>query len=276
MNSQKAGFLSRWQRPLMYIFMVFSAVISLFPFFWMIISSTNSTMEINQGRLMPGTHFLENLSNLAQMVDLPRIFWNTAKISIIGTLLTLIIASLAGYGFEVYRSRNRERVYKGLLLTMMIPFPALMIPLFTMMAKVNMLDTHWAVILPTLASVFIIFYFRQCTKAFPRELLDAARVDGVSEWKIFVYVYFPVMRSTYAAAFIIVFMANWNNYLWPLIVLQSSDMKTINLVLSSLASAYFPDFGIVMVGTIMATLPSIVVFFTMQKQFVQGMLGSVK
>ena len=194
----------------------------------------------------------------------------------LATGLTLLIASLAGYGFEVFRSRLRERVYQLLLLTMMIPFAALMIPLFTMMAKAGLLNTHWAVILPAIASVYIIFYFRQCTKAFPRELLDAARVDGVSEWKIFLFVYFPVMRSTYAAAFIITFMANWNNFLWPLIVLQSTEMKTINLVLSSLASAYFPDFGVVMVGTILATLPTVIVFFAMQKQFVQGMLGSVK
>ncbi|WP_409419961.1 carbohydrate ABC transporter permease [Pseudaeromonas sp. ZJS20] len=260
----------------MYGFMVFSAILSLFPFAWMLISSTNTTADINQGKFTFGSALLENVAKLTQQVDLPVIFWNTAKIAIIATALTLLVASLAGYGFEVYRSRLRERVYQLLLLTMMIPFAALMIPLFTMMAKAGLLDNHWAVILPAIPSVYIIFYFRQCTKAFPKDLLDAARVDGVSEWKIFAFVYFPVMRSTYAAAFIITFMANWNNYLWPLIVLQSSDMKTINLVLSSLASAYFPDFGVVMVGTILATLPTIVVFFTMQKQFVQGMLGSVK
>ena len=193
-----------------------------------------------------------------------------------GALVTLVIASLAGYGFEIYQSKLRDKVYNLLLLTMMIPFAALMIPLFSMMAKANLLDTHWAVVLPSVASVYIIFYFRQCTKAFPKELLDAARVDGVKEWQIFVYVFFPVMRSTYAAAFIITFMANWNNFLWPLIVLQTPDMKTINLVLSSLSSAYVPDFGVVMIGTVAATLPTIAVFFAMQKQFVQGMVGSVK
>ena len=266
----------RLQRVLMYGFMLLSAALSLFPFAWMVISSTNTTADINQGKFTLGGALLDNIHKLATLVDLPLVFWNTAKIALIATALTLLVASLAGYGFEVYRSRLRERVYQLLLLTMMIPFAALMIPLFTMMAKADLLNTHWAVILPAIPSVYIIFYFRQCTKAFPHELLDAARVDGVSEWKIFLFVYFPVMRSTYAAAFIITFMANWNNYLWPLIVLQSSEMKTINLVLSSLASAYFPDFGVVMVGTILATLPTVVVFFTMQKQFVQGMLGSVK
>lgn len=276
MNKSSTRPGTRLHQITMYAFMVFSAILSLFPFAWMLISSTNTTADINQGKFSFGSALLDNVAKLTQQVDLPVIFWNTAKIAIIATVLTLLVASLAGYGFEVYRSRLRERVYQLLLLTMMIPFAALMIPLFTMMAKAGLLDNHWAVILPAIPSVYIIFYFRQCTKAFPKDLLDAARVDGVSEWKIFAFVYFPVMRSTYAAAFIITFMANWNNYLWPLIVLQSSDMKTINLVLSSLASAYFPDFGVVMVGTILATLPTIVVFFTMQKQFVQGMLGSVK
>jgi lactose/L-arabinose transport system permease protein len=266
----------RLQQFLMYGFLLLSALLSLFPFLWMVISSTNTTADINQGKFTIGSALLENIHKFATLVDLPQVFWNTAKIALLATALTLLVASLAGYGFEIFRSRLRERVYQLLLLTMMIPFAALMIPLFTMMAKVGLLNTHWAVILPAISSVYIIFYFRQCTKAFPRELLDAARVDGVSEWKIFLFVYFPVMRSTYAAAFIITFMANWNNFLWPLIVLQSTEMKTINLVLSSLASAYFPDFGVVMVGTILATLPTVIVFFAMQKQFVQGMLGSVK
>lgn len=260
----------------MYLFLVVIAFVSLFPFFWMVVSSTNTTADINQGKMSFGTALIDNFTKLSQVVDLPQIFWNTTKVSLLGTFLTLVIASLAGYGFEIYQSKLRDKVYNLLLLTMMIPFAALMIPLFSMMAKANLLDTHWAVVLPSVASVYIIFYFRQCTKAFPKELLDAARVDGVKEWQIFVYVFFPVMRSTYAAAFIITFMANWNNFLWPLIVLQTPDMKTINLVLSSLSSAYVPDFGVVMIGTVVATLPTIAVFFAMQKQFVQGMVGSVK
>ena len=263
-------------QTVMYLFLVVIAFVSLFPFFWMVVSSTNTTADINQGKMSFGAALIDNFTKLNQTVDLLQIFWNTAKVSLLGTVLTLIIASLAGYGFEIYQSKLRDKIYNLLLLTMMIPFAALMIPLFTMMAKANLLDTHWAVVLPSIASVYIIFYFRQCTKAFPKELLDAARVDGVKEWQIFVYVFFPVMRSTYAAAFIITFMANWNNFLWPLIVLQTPDMKTINLVLSSLSSAYFPDFGVVMIGTVAATLPTIAVFFAMQKQFVQGMVGSVK
>ncbi len=260
----------------MYVLLSVAAFVSLFPFLWMIISSTNTTSEINMGKFSFGPHLVENFIKLSEMVDLPLVLYNTAKIAIISTALTLLISSIAGYGFEVYKSKRRDNLYNALLLTMMIPFAALMIPLFSMMAKAGLLDTHAAVILPTVASVFIVFYFRQSTKAFPRELIDAARVDGVSEWRIFFFIYMPVMKSTYAAAFIIVFMTSWNNFLWPLIALQSPDLKTINLVLSSLSSSYFPDYGVIMVGTVLATLPTLAVFFLMQKQFVAGLTGSVK
>jgi lactose/L-arabinose transport system permease protein len=107
-------------------------------------------------------------------------------------------------------------------------------------------------------------------------LRDAARIDGLKEWQIFLYVYLPVMRSTYAAATIIVFMANWNNYLWPLIVLQSNDNKVITLIVSSMRSGYNPQQGAIMVATIIATLPTLLIFFLLQRRFVEGMLGAVK
>jgi lactose/L-arabinose transport system permease protein len=260
----------------MYVFLSLISLVSLFPFYWMLVSSTNTTTDINKGKFIFGDQIWINIAKLNEQVDLGLIFWNTSKIAIVSTLFTLLISSMAGYGFEVYKSKNRDRVYSALLLTMMIPFAALMIPLFTLMAKAQLLDTHLAVMLPTIASAFIVFYFRQCTQAFPKELIDAARVEGVKEWKIYLYVYMPVMKNTYAAAFIIVFMTSWNAFLWPLIVLQSASLKTINLVLSSLSSAYFPDFGIIMTGTVLATIPTLAVFFLMQKQFVAGMTGAVK
>ncbi|KQV37504.1 MULTISPECIES: carbohydrate ABC transporter permease [unclassified Rhizobium] len=261
---------------LQYAFLGVAAFLSLFPFFWMVISSTNSSIDIIGGKTSFGAAFATNVANFFTQVDVPLVFWNSAKVAIVATLLTIVFSSLAGYGFEMFKSKARDRIYTLVLLTLMVPFAALMIPLFMMMAKTGLINTHIAIMLPTIASAFIIFYFRQSTKAFPTELRDAAKVDGLKEWQIFLYIYVPVMRSTYAAALVIVFMTNWNNYLWPLIVLQSNETKTITLVVSSLASAYYPDYGVVMIGTILATLPTLLVFFVMQRQFVQGMLGSVK
>ena len=264
------------RRAAVYAFLGVTALLSLFPFVWMTISASNVSSEISKGRMSFGPALLENYAKFAASYDVGLVFWNSAKIALLASLFTLIVCSFAGYGFEVFRSKLRERVYRGVLLSMMVPFAALMIPMFILMASADLLDTHLAVILPTIASAYLIFYFRQSSKAFPPELREAARIDGLKEWQIFLFVYVPVMRSTYAAAFIIVFMAAWNSFLWPLIVLQSNELKTITLVLSSLNSAYKPDYGVVMVATVLATLPTLTVFFAMQRRFVEGMLGSVK
>jgi lactose/L-arabinose transport system permease protein len=261
---------------LQYLFLGFAAFLSIFPFFWMAIGTTNTSINIIKGKATFGDKFFTNVSNFLTAVDLPLVFWNSAKVAVLSTLLTIVVSSLAGYGFEMFRSKVRDGVYAAVLLTLFVPFAALMIPLFRMMSYAGLINSHIAIMLPVIASAFIIFYFRQATKAFPGELRDAAKVDGLKEWQIFLYIYVPVMRSTYAAAFIIVFMLSWNNYLWPLIVLQTNEMKTITLVVSSLGSAYYPDYGTVMIGTIIATLPTLFIFFAMQRQFVQGMLGSVK
>ena len=259
-----------------YLLLCLATFVSVFPFFWMAIGATNTSPDILKGKVTPGGALWTNMVNFFTSVDMPRILFNSFFIAGVGTALTLLVSSLAGYGFEIFRSRLRERVFAGLLLMLSIPFAALMVPLFIMMANLKMINTYQAIILPTIASIFIIFYFRQATKAFPHELRDAARIDGLKEWQIFFNVYMPVMRSTYAAATIIVFMTIWNNYLWPLIVLQTNDMKTLTLVVASLTSAYTPDWGVVMVGAIFATLPTLIIFFLLQRRFVEGMLGAVK
>ena len=210
------------------------------------------------------------------LVDVPRVFLNSAEISVAATLLTLAVSSTAGYSFEIFHSRFRERIFAFLLLLLTIPFAAIMVPLFALISRIHLTNTFAAVVLPSIASIFVIFYFRQASKAFPGELRDAARIDGLKEWQIFVYIYVPVMRSTFAAATIIVFTLSWNNYLWPLIVLQTNENKTVTLVVSVLLSAYSPDYGAVLFATVLATLPTLVIFFVLQRQFVAGLTGGVK
>ncbi len=259
-----------------YAFLSVAAFLSVFPFYWMAVGSTNASPDIVRGKLGLGSNLLVNFQHLMTQVDLLRVFGNSFLIAVISTVLTLVVSSLAGYGFEMFRSRIRERIFQLLLLLLSIPFAALMVPLFVMISRAQLNNTFTAVILPGIASIFIVFYFRQATKAFPRELRDAARVDGLKEWQIFLYVYMPTMRSTYAAATIIVFMNAWNNYLWPLIVLQTPENKTITLVISTLTAAYTPDYGVILLATVLATAPTLVIFFVLQRQFVQGMLGAVK
>jgi lactose/L-arabinose transport system permease protein len=261
---------------LSYIFITIVAFFSLFPFAWMVMGATNSTEDLVAGSFKFGTKLGENFETLTSTIDLPRVLGVTFEIAILGTLASILVSSLAGYGFEIFRSRVREGIYKTLLLLMMVPFISLLVPLFLLAAKLKMLNSVITVILPLVASIYTIFFFRQSAKAFPRELLEAARLDGLGEFGIFFRIFMPTMKSTYAAAAINLFMIYWNNFLWTLVVMQSENMKTMNLALSSFVYAYVPDYGLLTLASIITTLPMVFVFFVMQRQFVEGMLGSVK
>ncbi|MBD1379467.1 carbohydrate ABC transporter permease [Metabacillus arenae] len=274
--------MSNLKRIFPYAVLTIATIISVFPFLWMIISATNKSVDVTKGRLLPGSHFFENFTNLLETVNIVPALINSAKISISTTVLSLLISSLAGYGFEIYKSRAKDIVFNILLLSMMIPFAALMVPLFRMFGTISLtipflgIDTLTAAVLPTITTAFLIFFFRQSTKMFPKDILEAGRIDGLSELGVFFRIYVPTMKTTYAAAAIITFMASWNNYLWPLVVLQSPENQTIPLLISNLGSSYSPDFGIIMTAIVIATLPSALIFFIMQKHFVAGMMGSVK
>lgn len=266
----------------MYAFLSIAAFVSLFPFIWMIVSTTNRSIDITRGRLFPGNYFIENLSNLIERTDLVNAFYNSAMIAIVTTVLALFFSSLAGYGFEIYRSKARDRVFSLLLASMMVPFTAIMIPLFRMFADISRhfpalgLNTPAAVILPSITTAFLIFFFRQNAKMFSKELLDAGRIDGLTEFGLFIKVFVPTMKSTYATAAIIAFMGNWNNFLWPLIVLRTPEHQTLPLLISIVNSGTNPDFGVAMLAVVIATLPIAIVFFVFQRYFVAGMTGSIK
>jgi lactose/L-arabinose transport system permease protein len=270
------------KRISIYLFLTVAAIISVFPILWMIVSATNKSVDVTKGRLLPGTHIGENFTALLNTIDLVPALLNSAKISIATTVLALLIASLAGYGFEIYKSKAKDIVFTILLLSMMIPFAAIMVPLYRMFGSISQtipmlgIDTLSSVVLPTVTTAFLIFFFRQNTKMFPRELVEAGRIDGLSELGVFFRIYVPTMKTTYAAAAIITFMASWNNYLWPLVVLQSPENMTIPLLISNLGSSYSPDYGVIMLAIVIATFPAALVFFLMQKHFVAGMMGSVK
>ncbi|ANE46276.1 lactose ABC transporter permease [Paenibacillus swuensis] len=270
------------KRGLTYLFLTVVAIVSIFPFLWMIISATNKSVDVTKGRLLPGSHLGQNFNKLLDSVDLVPALMNSAKISVTTTLLALLIASLAGYGFEIFRSKTKDRIFNILLLSMMIPFAALMVPLYRMFGSISGalpfigIDTAASVILPTVTTAFLIFFFRQSTKMFPKDMLEAGRMDGLNELGVFFRIYVPTMKTTYAAAAIITFMSSWNNFLWPLVVLQSPGQRTIPLLISNLGSSYSPDFGVIMTAIVIATLPTALLFFAMQKHFVAGMMGSVK
>jgi lactose/L-arabinose transport system permease protein len=260
----------------MYAFLVIVCLFSALPFVWMVSSATNRSVDIINGRILPGAYFLENIKKLFSFVSVGRAFWNSLRNSVIGTLASLFICAMAGYGFQIYRDKNKDRLMSILLLSMMVPFASTMVPLFRMFSIMNLLNTTLGFILPSVSTAFLIFFFRQSSMSFPYEIVQAARVDGLGEFGIFTRIYIPVMAPTFAAAAIVAFMNNWNSYLWPLIIMQSQDSKTMPLLITSLTSGYTTDYGILMLAVSICTLPTVVIFFSQQRRFVAGILGSVK
>lgn len=265
-----------------YIFLILMSIIFVFPFYFLVVSATNSSIDVTNGRMLPGGELFTNLKNIFSQTDMTNALKNSTVVALFQTVLALLIGSAAGYGFEVYRSKGKDIVFNIILLSMMVPFAAIMIPLFRLFGKMSMIsslvgiNSYASIFLPYIATAFLIFYFRQNTKMFPKELLEAGRIDGVSEAGLFFKIYMPTMKTTYAAAAIITFMNSWNNYLWPLVVVQSTEKQTVPLLISQLGSSYSPDFEMIMAAVLVATVPTLVIFFVLQKQFVAGMLGANK
>ncbi len=258
------------------LFLIIISFISIFPFYWMLVGATNDSKDITMGKLTFGSSLVKNITNAFDKADLWQAFFNSAVLAIIITALSLLICSIAGYAFVIYPSRGKEILFMVLIASMMVPFAAKIIPMFRMFSDMKLLNSFWAIILPAIGAPFLIFFFKQNAESFPRETIQAARVDGCGEYQIFVRIFMPMMKSTYAAAGIFAFMASWNNYMWPLIALQSNSKFTLPLMVSNLAADFNPDYGMIMVGIILSTIPTIIVFFCLQKAFVEGMVGSVK
>ena len=259
-----------------YVFLSIVCLFSVFPFYFIIVASTNLSVDIIKGRMFFGNHLFENIKTLVSTVKLGNAFWNSLRNSIVGTLASLFVCSLAGYGFQIYRDKGKNTLMGLLLLSMMVPFAAIMVPLFRMFSQARLLDTTAGFILPTISTAFLIFFFRQSSESFPLETVHAARVDGLGEFGIFFRIYVPIMAPTFAAAAIVTFMAAWNNYLWPLIIMQSQESQTMPLLITGLTAGYTTDYGILMLSVTITTLPTLILFFTQQKRFVEGVLGSVK
>lgn len=256
--------------------LLLAAVVSIFPFYWMIVGTTLNPNDVLRGILLPGHDFVSNWLKAVKNYNLPLFFLNSLKIAVLTVVFGLVVNGLAAFGFEKYPSKTRDKAFGVLLLTLIIPQIAIVIPMFRMFAFFKLLNTHAAIVLPSIMSVFIIFFMRQNFKMFPTEIMEAARVDGASEFDIFVRIVTPSMQATYASAAIYLFLGQWNSDLWPLITILTDAKKTLPIAMTSMMSAYTIEYGALMVIVCISVLPVLVLFLSMQKQFVAGLLGSVK
>ncbi|WP_368506016.1 carbohydrate ABC transporter permease [Alkalihalophilus sp. As8PL] len=260
----------------LYSVLLLFTIISIFPFYWMFIGATNTSgkMFSSPPTLLPGGEFMTNLTNLNNTVGIGRVLFNSALVSGLYVVLALAVCTMAAYALAKFEFKGNKIIFLVFLLSMMIPYQATLIPLFQLMARFNLLNTYFALIAPMLSYPFAIFLMRQNFLAFPKALLESARLDGASEFRVFLQIVLPSMKPALAATAIFLFMMQWNNFMWPLIAIQSQDMYTFPVALSSLMGFSYVDYGQVMVGVTIATVPIIVFFLVLQKHFISGMLGS--
>ncbi|MEE1807742.1 carbohydrate ABC transporter permease [Streptomyces sp. BE133] len=251
----------------------------LLPFYWLVIASTHSTDEIFDSTppLLPGGDLGKNLSSLQETASFGQVVLNSLLIAVIYTVCAGAVCTLAGYAFTKYRFKGRDALFAMLMLGLVIPTQVTLVPLFKMMAELHWLNTYQAVIMPNLALPFGIFLMRQSMAALPDELLDSGRMDGCGELRLFLRVVLPPMRPALAALGIFLFLYQWNDFIWPLIVLRDDASLTIPVALASLQGVDDTDYGAILTGTAVAAIPMIIVFLALQRHFVSGLLaGAVK
>lgn len=261
---------------LTYLILGIVSLISVFPLYWMIAAATNNSTDILGGKLSFGTNLMQNLTKLLAQQNVGRAFVNSLFYSTILSVLSLLVCSIAGYGFEIYHDKAKDRLMSILLLAMMVPFAATLIPLFKLFTGMHLQSTWIAYVLPTISTPFLIMLFRQSARSFPVDIIEAARIDGVGELRIFFTIFMPTMKSTYAAAMTVTFMNAWNNYLWPKVIMMSNTSQTMPMLVANLSVGYSIDYGVLMLGVLICSLPTGILFLVLQKSFANGIVGAVK
>lgn len=264
---------------LTYAFIATMTVVMMVPLYWMLVAATLPQEEFLSlsPSLIPGTAFFENFAALQERMNFVLSIWNSVLIAVVYTVVSLLLCSMAGFAFAKYEFRYKEPIFYLILGTLVLPIQLLVIPLFLMMAQIGWTDTFRAIILPWLANPIGIFLMRQNMQSIPDALLESARMDGATEFQIFYRIALPAMRSSLAALAIILFLFQWDLFLYPLVILESQANYTIPVALAGLEGAQRIYYDQIMVATTLAIIPLAVLFLALQRQFVSGILaGSLK
>jgi cellobiose transport system permease protein len=271
---------ARIGRIVAHLVLIVGAVISLFPFYWMIVMATNTTGDIFQfpPKLTLGSHLLGNIRNVLHNIDFFGSFLNTLLVAVATTALVLFFDSLAAFTFAKFDFPGKRTLFIILLATFMVPSQLSTVPLFVLMAHIGWVGSLPALIVPGAVNAFGIFWMRQYIQgAVHDDLLDAGRLDGCNFFRLYRQVALPVLRPALAFLGIFTFVNVWNDYLWPLVVLVNPHRLTLQVALSQLNGLYNTDYSMVMAGTLMATVPLILVFLLGARQFIANLAaGAVK
>ena len=256
-----------------------AAALALFPLLWMLAASFMAPGEASNypPPLWPSRPTLANYRELFAHAGMGRYLANSVLLALAATALSLLFNVMAGYAFAKLRFRGRDRLFRLMLGALVIPGQVAMVPLFLLLKHMGLVNTYGGIVVPALASIFGIFLVRQYALSIPDDLLEAARIDGASEWRIFGSVVVPLLKPIIVTLAVFTLLGTWNDFMWPLIVLSDQDLYTLPVALASLSREHVQDNEMMMAGAVLTTMPVLVVFLALQRYYMQGlMLGAVK
>jgi multiple sugar transport system permease protein len=259
--------------------LIIGALITVLPLLWMVSASLMPTGEstIYPPRLVPSHITFQHYADLFTRLNLGRSFLNSTIVALAITAISLLFNSMSGYAFAKLHFAGRDRLFGLLMAALVIPTQVGMLPLFLMLKGMHLVNTYWGVIIPGMASIFGIFLIRQSMIALPEEVLDAARIDGASELRIYLSIVLPLARPILVTLAIFTFMTAWNDFMWPLIVLTDSSRYTLPVSVANLVGEHVQDTELMMASSVLTVLPVIILFLLLQRYYIAGlMVGSVK
>ncbi|GGH10584.1 carbohydrate ABC transporter permease [Paenibacillus segetis] len=268
MKGNKKDKLFQWTAG---IVLTIGGILFVLPFFWMILSSFKMESEVIQipPTLWPKEFTMENYKNLFENMNFGVYLKNTLII-VLFSFFGMFLNAMAGFGFAKYNFKGKESTFLLVLATMMIPSQVTMIPVYLILNKMNLTDTMLGIVLPGLVGAFGIFLFRQFMTTIPDEILEATRLDGASEFRIFLQIILPVSKPILAVQGILAFIGGWNSFLWPLIMANNERLYTLSVGLSLLKSQYGGNFALQMAGATFMVMPVIIIFIIFQKNIIEN------
>ena len=268
------------QNGVWYLVMSALAVITVFPFAWMLLTSIKGPADAITSvppQFLPNDPTIANYIKVWDSLPIPSFFLNSLIVAVAVGTLNVLVAAMAAYPLAKMRFRGREAIFYALLATLIVPAQLTYIPSFILSVNVfHYYDTLAALIFPNLVSAFNIFLLRQAFRGVPNDLLDAARVDGAGEWRIWWQILLPIVRPSLAAVAIFTFVTSWNDFLWPSLMLHTPDGMTLPVGLAALQGFFSSDFRSIAAGVTMTVIPILLFFIVVQRYFVRGLAGAVK
>lgn len=265
------SYVRRPQRVALYAGVLVGAAVMLFPFLWTVITSITPGGTLSEGpTLLVKDPTLDAYRALLDAMPMWRIAANSLVIALVSTVLQLVTGAMAAYGFARLTFRGKNVVFGLYLATLMVPLQVLVVPLFIEMKTFNLQDTYFALLAPSIASAFGVFLLKQAVESVPRELDEAATIDGASHLRIFTTIVLPLIRPALATVAVFAFMSSWNSFLWPLVVIRSPELMTLPLGLSTLQGQFTTQWDVVMAGSVVSIVPIAILYLLAQRHIIAG------